>query len=157
MILVTVGTQLTFDRLIRAVESWAQAQGRTDLVFQTGKGGYKPSIGKVCEFIGPVELDRMISEAELVIGHAGIGTIISRLSLSKPIVVMPRLYALGEHRNDHQKATVAHMRHMPGVVVADDEQALAEAINTARGLADRIEFPCEAQQQLTDYIRQRVL
>ena len=41
MILVTVGSQLPFDRLVRAVETWARAAGRTDVVFQVGDGGHR--------------------------------------------------------------------------------------------------------------------
>ena len=36
MIFVTVGTQLAFDRMIKAVDEWAGARGRTDVFAQVG-------------------------------------------------------------------------------------------------------------------------
>jgi hypothetical protein len=41
MIFVTVGTQGQFDRLIRTVDEWADARGRTDLFAQTGPAVYR--------------------------------------------------------------------------------------------------------------------
>ena len=42
MIFVTVGTQLPFDRLIRAVDNWAKAAGRRDVFAQIGPASYRP-------------------------------------------------------------------------------------------------------------------
>lgn len=160
MILVTVGTQLPFDRLIRAVEQWGEEHGYTDIIFQIGRSAYKPSLGTVIDFIPAQKLDELQRQAELVIGHAGIGTIISRLSLKKPVVIMPRLHALNEHRNDHQKATIARLRHLPGVFTADTEQDLSSTIEHARKAINRTDifnFPSHADDSLTSYIRHSVL
>ena len=40
-----------------------------------------------------------------IVAHAGMGTILTALEIGKPLLVMPRRAALGEHRNDHQLAT----------------------------------------------------
>lgn len=157
MILVTVGTQLPFDRLIRAVESWAISTGHQDVIFQVGSAGYRPTVGRATEFISPKELQNLIERAELVIGHAGIGSIISCLSLGKPIVIMPREFRLGEHRNDHQMATVARLHGITGLFVADNDMSLNEVIESARQAAldnSDMYFSEYADKSLVSHIRQ---
>ena len=41
MIFATVGTQGQFARLIRTIDEWASANGRTDIVAQTGPSTYQ--------------------------------------------------------------------------------------------------------------------
>jgi UDP-N-acetylglucosamine transferase subunit ALG13 len=50
----------------------------------------------------------------------------------KPIVLLPRLAAQGEHTNDHQLDTARWLRTRPGIHVADAEDALAARIAEAR-------------------------
>lgn len=156
MILVTVGTQLPFDRLINSVEKWAIAKSYNDIVFQVGRSGYKPSIGRSVEFIPAPELQSILEQAELVIGHAGTGTMISCLSQRKPIVIMPRDYLFGEHRNNHQKATVAKLRNIYGVFVADSEYEIQKVIDSALLAANsdnNFNFPESAQDSLIEHIK----
>lgn len=156
MILVTVGTQLPFDRLINSVEQWAVTKNYNDIVFQVGRSGYKPSIGRSVEFIPAPELQSIIEQAELVIAHAGTGTMISCLSQKKPIVIMPRDYLFGEHRNNHQKATVAKLHNIHGVFVADSEHELPKAIDTAllaTNHDNNFDFPAYAQDSLIEHIK----
>ena len=42
MIFITVGTDLPFDRMIRALDDWAGASGRRDIFAQIGEGGWEP-------------------------------------------------------------------------------------------------------------------
>ncbi|WP_051632762.1 glycosyltransferase [Nitrincola lacisaponensis] len=131
MILVTVGTQLTFDRLIKAVEAWHHNHKDFEIIYQVGKNGYKPALGGVYEYLEAKQIDQLQSNARLVIGHAGIGTILSRLSIGRPVVILPRQFEFGEHRNDHQIATARKFSGRSGVYVAYSESELANAIDQA--------------------------
>lgn len=131
MILVTVGTQLTFDRLIKAVAAWHSNNPDVEIVYQVGKNGYRPSLGKVYEYLNAQQIDDLQAKAQLVIGHAGIGTILSRLSIGRPVVVLPRHFELGEHRNDHQIATARKFFGRAGVYVANDQYELPAVIDHA--------------------------
>lgn len=123
MIFVTIGTQAPFDRFIRAVDRIAS---RTDekIIAQTYKGKYVPQHIETIDFLPPDEFNRLFNEARLIVAHAGMGTIISALAQKKPIVVMPRLASLGEHRNDHQMATAMKMNELGYVHVAYDNKQL---------------------------------
>ncbi|MCG8094946.1 MAG: glycosyl transferase family 28, partial [Candidatus Thiodiazotropha endolucinida] len=63
------------------------------------------------------------------VAHAGMGSILSSLSLGKPIIIMPRKASLGEHRNEHQMATAKRFQNRPGVYVAWDEKQLVVLLN----------------------------
>ncbi len=124
MIFATVGTQLPFERLIRALDDLAPSLGRP-IVAQIGRTAYEPVNIGWHRFIPALEVDRFFEQAEVVVAHAGIGTILNVTRHRKPIVLMPRMASLGEHRNDHQLATVAQLEGRPGLYVARDEAELA--------------------------------
>ena len=128
MIFVAVGTQLPFDRLLRAVDEWAQRVGRDDVFAQAGPTDFQPVRIEIERFISPAEYRRRIENAELVIAHAGMGTIISALELAKPIIVMPRKAELREHRNDHQLATARRFADHKAVTVVMDEHELGSRL-----------------------------
>jgi UDP-N-acetylglucosamine transferase subunit ALG13 len=70
-----------------------------------------------------------MKEAELVVAHAGMGSIITALRYQRPLLIMPRRAALGEHRNDHQVATAKWLIDRPGIEVAWDESELPACLN----------------------------
>lgn len=128
MIFVTVGTQLGFDRLVAAVDAWA-AQRHAGVFVQLGPGGYLP---KHCEYVRSCEAaewERRFTEADRVVAHAGVGTLLKALDYGKPLIAMPRSAALKEHRNDHQLATAARFRNLPGITIVETAEALVRALD----------------------------
>ncbi len=126
-IFVTVGTQLPFDRMIGAVDAWAEP-GVHDVFAQIGPTELRPRHIRFRDFVDPATFDREYGDADLVVAHAGMGSILTALQMRKPIVIMPRAAALGEHRNDHQRSTADRFRATAGVYVADDETALTRLL-----------------------------
>lgn len=127
-IFVTVGTQLPFDRLISAVDNWA-AQNAVEVFAQTGTSALRPKHIAWKNFIDNREASERIRTADLVVAHAGMGTILTRLETGLPILIMPRQAALGEHRNDHQLATAKRLAHLSGLWVVEDEEELCERLD----------------------------
>lgn len=123
-IFVTVGAQMPFDRLVLAVDAWAQARGRTDVLAQIGPSERPPRHIAHTRFLAPSDFDRAYDEAQLIVAHAGTGSLLAALERGKPIVVMPRRAALRETRNDHQVATARAFVSLGGVPVAWDETEL---------------------------------
>lgn len=124
-IFVTVGTQLPFDRLVAAVDTWA-ATHPAEIFAQTGASAHQPQNIAWKDFIGVAEANQRIRTADLVVAHAGMGTILTRLEAGLPIIILPRRANLGEHRNDHQLATARRLSHLAGLTVVDDEEELSE-------------------------------
>jgi exopolysaccharide biosynthesis glucuronosyltransferase PssE len=127
-IFVTVGTQLPFDRLIKQIDWWA-GQNPCEVFAQIGRTTYQPRHVEYRDFIETMEAGERIRSADLVITHAGMGTILTRLEAGKPIIVVPRLADRGEHRNNHQLATVRRLGHLPLVHVVRDERDLEKTLN----------------------------
>lgn len=131
MILVTVGTQLPFDRLVKEADRWAQVRGE-EVLAQTGRSKWVPRFIKAVPFLEPTDLEEEMRRATAIVSHAGMGTILSALFLKKPILIMPRRARLGEHDSDHQLATVKHFAGKPGILVAMDEAELFERLDELR-------------------------
>lgn len=130
MIFATVGTQLPFDRMLSALDRWAgQAQG-LPVRAQTGISGAGFRSLDCAPFMSPAAFRAAMEQARVIVAHAGMGTILTAAELGKPIVIMPRKAALGEHRNDHQSDTAARMAHLPNVTVAETGQELACALDS---------------------------
>jgi UDP-N-acetylglucosamine transferase subunit ALG13 len=140
VIFVTVGTQLTFDRLIKAVDEWAGSRGRADVFAQVGPSELAARAITVQKFITPQECDQKMRAADVIVAHAGMGSILTALELGKPIIVMPRRASLGEHRNDHQLATARRFAELGSVSVAMDEKELVQRLDAIGqiGAAPRI-------------------
>lgn len=132
MIFLTVGTQLPFDRLVKAVDA-ASFEIQNPIVAQIGSGRYKPRNIQYHENLAPSEYDRLFRSADIIVSHAGIGTILTAQKYAKPLVVVPRRHDLREHRNDHQSATAREIAGLPGIVIIDDlETQLVHALKLHR-------------------------
>lgn len=153
LIFVTVGAQMPFDRLVRTVDDWAGATGSADVVAQVGNSTYVPRNLRWEKFLEPSLFEQHISRADVVVGHAGTGTILSALSQQKPILVMPRRASLAETRNDHQTATVNHLRALEGVTVAMDEDELLQKLQRLHTLRPGPPLPDCASSELLSTLR----
>jgi len=132
MIFLTVGNELPFDRLVKAVDEWAKANNRNDIIGQIadpGTNGYWPTTIQWQKFIPAEEYSQYCDEAELIVGHAGMGSIITAALKKKPIIIMPRKSELREHRNDHQLATAERFSKRKGVFVAENEPAIISLLD----------------------------
>ena len=143
MIFVTVGSDIPFDRLVRTVDSWARENGRSDVFAQIGRGGWEPEHIEFAPMLRPPEFRERLKASAAVVGHAGMGTILSALQHSKPVLVMPRRGKLGETRNDHQLDTARQLLELGKVNVAFDEEEL-------RAKLDRL-GEMEAREAISPY------
>ncbi len=130
MILVTVGMQLGFDRLIAAMDTLAPQLG-TPVIAQTGAGNLQPVNMEAHPSLQPDEFQDLMERCKLVVSHAGIGTVLNAQRIGRPIILMPRRANLGEHRSDHQMATCAQLENRSGIFVAWEVGQLGEKITQA--------------------------
>ncbi|MBO0332662.1 hypothetical protein J0X12_03495 [Sneathiella sp. CAU 1612] len=132
MIFVTVGHELRFDRLIKGLDNWALDSGYKDIfaqVAELGEEGYKPRNFAWQSFLDPDNFKSRFEGADLIVAHAGMGTIITALTMKKPLLIMPRKGALKETRNDHQIATAEQFARRSGIYVAKDETELGPVLD----------------------------
>jgi len=117
VIFVTVGTQLAFPRLVEAMDSLAPDLDE-EIVVQCGpvKGVWNNIVA--VQSMAPDEFSENFAAARVIVAHAGIGTILSAKNAHKPLIIVPRQFKFGEHRNDHQMATARYAQKLAGVHVA---------------------------------------
>lgn len=152
MIFVTVGGQLPFDRLVHTVDRWAMEQGHQDVFAQIGASENPPQHIRWQRFVSPSEFRVMARDADVIIAHAGMGSILTAIELEKPIIVMPRRAHLGEHRSDHQWATVKRLGDEVAIEVAEDEAVLLERLGRLEKLR-RCEYRRTGEyQRLLDFL-----
>jgi len=139
VIFLSVGTQEPFDRLVRAVDGWAATHGEP--VFgQLGAlaaDSYRPRHFPFETFIPVDSYEKHVLGSRLLVAHAGMGSIISALTHARPLLVLPRKAALGEHRNDHQWATARRFEGRAGIHVVWDEAEVGPAIDRLLAEGDR--------------------
>jgi UDP-N-acetylglucosamine transferase subunit ALG13 len=100
LIFVTVGTHgQQFNRLLESVDALPASQQR---IVQYGCSTYKIKHGSAYRFIEFDEVVSLMSRAEVVVSHGGVGSIVLALAAGQRPVVAPRLHRFGEHVDDHQ-------------------------------------------------------
>lgn len=156
MLFVTVGHQMPFDRLIRAMDEWAASLSRNDVFAQIGQSDFKPKVIRATPFLSPGEFERSMDEASAVVAHAGTGTIIAALQRGKPLLVLPRLSKFGETRNDHQIPTAKHFGDAGYVLVANQESELPARLHELESFRPRGTIRGTASPELLDRLRRFV-
>jgi beta-1,4-N-acetylglucosaminyltransferase len=96
MIFVTVGTY-KFDKLIKAIDILALSLNHK-FILQIGCGAYKPVNCEFYERLDRSDFSRLVSDAEIVITHAGAGTVYDLLESNKKIIVVPNLDRVDAHQ-----------------------------------------------------------
>lgn len=134
MIFLTVGTQLPFDRFVKIIDQWAKEHPDTEVFAQIGNAKYLPKHMKYQCFLEESAYKRAFDKASVVLAHAAMGSIITSLIASKPVVVFPRKASLGEHRNEHQLATCRNLAGFKGCYLAYEEDQLLHILSSIKSL-----------------------
>lgn len=153
MIFVVVGTQEPFDRLIGYLDEWSAMTGYHDIYAQIANANYRPTNFEYTEFIQPQNFYKKFKEADLIVSHSGMGTIISALQFSKPIIVMPRLSMNKEHRNNHQIATAKGFEKLGYIKAVYNKNELFYALNGRYEIKPGPLISSEASKDLIDAIK----
>ena len=148
---------MPFPRLVRLVDRWAGERG-VEVFAQTGDPAFQALHITAVPWLRPDAFRQHLAQAEAVIAHAGMGSILSALELGKPLLVMPRLGRLAETRNDHQVATAQRFAERGWVRVAYDERDFAREADALllRG-GEAVQVPAVASRELLHRIRSFVL
>ena len=134
-IFVTVGTT-NFDRLIKEIDTEAFLErirelGCTQLTLQIGNGEYEPAFLPTCEELSFVfykykrSLGEDMEAADLIISHAGAGSILEGLALHKPLVVVTN-----DSLMDNHQAELASALSATGFLFATTPSSLLQDLQT---------------------------
>ncbi len=155
MIFVTIGTQLPFDRMIKTIDEIAPLFPDTEFIAQISKTKYSAKNIHTLDHLTPLDFENFVSKSELIIGHAGVGTILNAAAYQKPLIVFPRLGKLKEHRNDHQVDTCRLMQKQMKLHVAYGKEDIVAYLKSyfEGALEPMKKLPKYSTGQLVDTIR----
>ena len=71
-------------------------------------------------------------EADLIITHGGVSSIVAPVKLGKTVIAIPRLAKYGEHVNDHQRQIIETFSKQGLIIGVDEVEELADAILKAK-------------------------
>lgn len=148
---VTVGTT-RFPRLMKRISTDPFFQ-QHECVLQVGPGGGRPEGFKSFEYTG--RIDSYYRRADVVITHAGAGTIYRLLELRKRMVIVPNIDRVDLHQYD-----IANFMHSNGyAVTVTDFSQLSEAVNFASRKSFRVfrPDPFFAGDEILNYIDAKVV
>lgn len=106
LIFVTLGTQdKAFPRLLEAIQRQidnGNISKEEKIIVQAGCTKFKSKHMEIKHYMSIKKFEQLVEEADLIISHAGVGTILTALKKNKKIIAAARLKEYGEHVNDHQ-------------------------------------------------------
>ncbi len=125
-IFVTLGfEQHPFDRLLKAIDDGiARCAIPEATLVQKGHSSYSLRRCPSVPFLSYPEMRSALKSAEIVIAHAGVGSLLQCLSLGKIPILFPRRSSLGEHVDDHQIEFARIMGENKKALVAYDGEQL---------------------------------
>jgi len=142
-VVVTVGgnAHYGFERLIRRLHSVLPEEW--EVLWQVGPSRVDDLGIRSVVSMPASELRAAIADADIVISHAGTGSILSALSLGKRPIVVPRREAHGEHVDGHQDelanfvadAGLARVIEADEIELSDIEEARRWRVLPTAGLA----------------------
>lgn len=150
-IFITIGTQAPFDRLVRIVQEFADSHC-TEVFIQD-----------MDSMLTEKDLEARMQWADVIVAHAGIGTLIKARSIGKRLIIMPRLARLGEQRNEHQLDTCAFVREYRLAEVAESKEELFLYLESIiaqlenRCLSKNYEFPQKSRPFVLNFNDEKVM
>ena len=134
MILVMLGTQNnSFHRLLEKIEELIKNDVIKDnVIVQAGYTKFKSDDMQIFDLIPREKLEKYQNQADLIITHGGVGSIITSLKLGKKVIAIPRLHEYGEHVNKHQIEIVELFNNKGYIIGCMDLEKLEEALKKVK-------------------------
>lgn len=142
MIFVSLGTQdKPFNRIIDYVislkENLKELQGEK-IIIQLGQTKLLKSDNEriknleniiIYDMLKPEKMKDIIKDSDIIITHAGVGTIMECLEMDKEIIVVPRKVENLEHVNNHQEEIAFEMEKKGFLTKVDTYEELENKIS----------------------------
>ena len=134
MILVMLGTQNnSFHRLLEKIDRLIERGKINDeVIVQAGYTKYESQNMKVIDFVSNDEIEKFEQQADYIITHGGVGSIIGSIEKGKKVIAVPRLKQYGEHVNDHQLDIVESFDKLGYIIGITDVSQLEEALQRVK-------------------------
>lgn len=130
MILVLLGTQNnSFHRLLEEIQKNIEKGNiKEKVVVQKGYTKFESPNMTTYTQVPEKQLEELIEQADLVITHGGVGSIITAIEKNKKVISVPRLKKFKEHVNDHQMDIIKSFDDAGYIIGIEGVEKLEEAL-----------------------------
>lgn len=130
-----LGTQNnSFHRLLEEIDRLIEIGKINDeVIVQAGYTKYKSQNMKIVDFVSNDEIEKLEQQADCIITHGGVGSIIGSIEIGKKVIAVPRLKQYGEHVNDHQLDIIESFDKLGYIIGITDVSQLEEALQRVKG------------------------
>jgi UDP-N-acetylglucosamine transferase subunit ALG13 len=116
-----------FDRFVRMLDEAAEKTGLPTLI-QLGRSFYRPRYANGVGFVERAQFERLVQQADHVVTHAGVGSVMAAIRFGKTPLVVVRRKDLGEVINDHQQDLADELSSLELIRVVTRLEELVEWI-----------------------------
>ena len=120
-----------FTRLVKMMDHVA-GKINDPVIIQRGHTNYMPQNASSFSFKDNRDIEELYRSADIVVTHGGVGSIMDALVHGKPVIVVPRLSKLGEHKNDHQLDIATTFSKLGFILAVYNETELDTAIHAIK-------------------------
>lgn len=134
MVLVLLGTQNNdFHRLLDEIDKNIE-NGiiKDEVIVQSGFTKYYSKNMKIFNLVPKQELENLVDKADLIITHAGVGSIEMSLEKNKKVIAVARKKEFGEHVNNHQKEIQKEFSKKGFLIGIENVENLGQAIEKSK-------------------------
>ena len=134
MTLVLLGTQNnSFHRLLEEVQkNIDNGNIKDEVVVQKGYTKFESSDMQIYDQVPVEKMKELVKQADLVITHGGVGSIITAIEQGKKVIAVPRLKKYKEHVNDHQLDIIKSFNGAGYIIGIQDVSELPKALEEAK-------------------------
>ena len=134
MIFVTIGmNDAPWNGLFFRMDDYAARTGE-EVIMQVGNTGFEGKHTECFKFGTNDSMKEIYDRADMIVCHAGLGTILNALERNIPVVMIPRVVVVPELTRDQQGAVAEKVEKIGRGVVVNDLDDVFDGIEKARAL-----------------------
>lgn len=152
MILVTLGTQKQqFTRLLDYIEN---SNIKEEIIVQAGFTKFESKRMQIFDLINYDKMNEYITKSDLIITHAGTGSIVSALKNNKKVIACARLSKYGEHVDNHQEEILDVFYEEGFILKIDENSNLNDVFKKSKNfkpkkfVSNTNKFICELKREI---------
>ena len=134
MTLVLLGTQNnSFHRLLEEVQkNIDNGNIKDEVIVQKGYTKFESPDMQIYDQVPVEKMKELVRQADLVITHGGVGSIITAIEQGKKVIAVPRLKKYKEHVNDHQLDIINSFNDAGYIIGIQEVSELPKALEMAK-------------------------
>lgn len=132
MIFVTLGTSdYPFTRLLKKLDELVEEKKIKNIKVQCNSESYKPKNFALVKTLEKKEYNQYIDDADIIITHGGVGTIIECAKKGKKVIAFPRKAEYAEAKNNHQEQIINELEKK-GLIITGEISNLENLIDKVK-------------------------